>query len=92
MKMFSPARPGAVLREYLGKRSVTEVAAHLKVSRVALSRVLNGKAAVSAEMSLRLSEALGTSPGIWFEMQNAYDFWVASRAKREKIQPFGKAA
>ena len=92
MKMFNPSHPGGVLREYLGERSVTEVAAHLRVSRVALSRVLNGKAAVSAEMSLRLSEALGTSPGMWFEMQNAYDFWLASRAKRDRIRPLGEAA
>jgi addiction module HigA family antidote len=92
MLMHNPSHPGAVLREYLGDRSVTEVAAHLGVSRVALSRVLNGKAAVSAEMSIRLSEALGTSPDLWFEMQNAYDFRLASQVKRKRIQPFSHAA
>lgn len=92
MKMFDPAHPGQVLREFLGERSVTEVASHLGVSRVALSRVLNGKAGVSAEMSLRLSEALGTSPDMWFEMQNAFDFRVASRVKRKRIPPLGEAA
>jgi addiction module HigA family antidote len=92
MKMHNPPHPGRVLREYLADRSVTEVAAHLGVSRVALSRVLNCKAAVSAEMSIKLGQALGTSPDLWFKMQNAYDFWQASQAKRRKVQRLSTAA
>jgi addiction module HigA family antidote len=92
MKMYNPPHPGSVLREYLADRSVTEVAAHLGVSRVALSRVLNCKAAVSAEMSIKLGQALGTSPDLWFKMQNAYDFWQASQAKRRKVQRLSTAA
>lgn len=83
--MHNPPHPGRILREWLGNRSVTEVANHLGVSRVALSRVLNEQAGISAEMSLRLSEALGTSPDLWFKMQTQYDFWQASRKKRKKI-------
>ena len=90
--MHNPPHPGRVLREYLGGRSVTEVADHLGVSRVALSRVLNCKAAVSAEMSIKFGQALNTSPDLWFKMQNAYDFWQASQAKRKKIQPLSTAA
>ena len=92
MKMHNPPHPGSVLREYLADRSVTEVAAHLGVSRVALSRVLNCKAAVSAEMSIKLGQALDTSPDLWFKMQNAYDFWQASQAKRRKVQRLSTAA
>jgi addiction module HigA family antidote len=92
MKMHNPPHPGRALREYLGEQSVTVVAAHLGVSRVALSRVLNGKAAVSAEMSIKLGQALGTSPDLWFKMQNAYDFWQASQAKRKKVQRLRTAA
>ena len=92
MKMHNPPHPGSVLRGYLADRSVTEVAAHLGVSRVALSRVLNCKAAVSAEMSIKLGQALGTSPDLWFKMQNAYDFWQASQAKRRKVQRLSTAA
>jgi len=90
--MHNPPHPGGVLREWLENRSVTEVADHLGVSRVALSRVLNCKAAVSAEMSIKLGEALGTSPDLWFKMQNAYDFWQASQAKRKKVQRLRSAA
>jgi antitoxin HigA-1 len=92
MRMHNPAHPGEVLRDALEGKSVTEVAAHLGVSRVALSRVLNCKAAVSAEMSIKLGQALGTSPDLWFKMQNAYDFWQASQAKQKKVQRLRTAA
>ena len=38
---------------------MTDVARHLGVTRPALSRVLNGKAGISADMALRISEAFG---------------------------------
>ena len=49
--------------------SVTACAAHIGISRVMLSRVVNGHAAVSADMDLRLSEALGTNQGYWLALQ-----------------------
>jgi antitoxin HigA-1 len=87
MLMYNPAHPGEVLREQMGEMSVTALAAHLRVSRVTLSRLLNGTSGVSAEMSLRLSEAFGTSPDLWVKMQLQYDFWLASRKRRRKIRP-----
>lgn len=61
---------------------VTAFATHLGVSRVMLSRILNGHAAVTADMDLRLHEALGTSPGDWRRLQTQRDLWAASeRAK-----------
>jgi addiction module HigA family antidote len=83
--MFNPPHPGEVLREYLGKTSVTAAAAHLRVTRAALSRILNGSAGISAEMALRLSEALGTTPELWTGMQAQYDLWVAARKRRKRI-------
>lgn len=85
MIMFNPPHPGEVLREYLGGISVTEAAKHLGVTRAALSRILNGSAGISADMSIRLSEALGTSPDFWAKMQTEYDLWQASRKPRKKI-------
>ena len=61
MRMNNPAHPGLVLREYLGDLSVTEAASRLNVTRAALSRILNGSAGISADMALRLKDALGTS-------------------------------
>ena len=54
MRMFNPPHPGLVLREYLGKLPVCTAAEHLGVSRVTLSRVLNGRAGVSADLAWRL--------------------------------------
>jgi len=92
ISMHNPPHPGGILREWLEGRSVTGVANHIGVSRVALSRVLNEQAGISAEMSLRLSEALGTSPDLWFKMQTQHDFWQASRKKRKKIAPLKRVA
>jgi addiction module HigA family antidote len=83
--MFDPPHPGSVLRDYLGNVSVTVAAGHLGITRVALSRILNAKAGLSADMALRLSDALGTSPDMWIGMQAQYDLWQASKKRRSKI-------
>lgn len=86
MRMHNPPHPGLILREYLGKIGVSEAANHLRVTRVTLSRVLNGKAGISASMALRLAAALGTSPEFWMNMQSQYDLWQASRRKQPTVQ------
>jgi antitoxin HigA-1 len=90
--MHNPPHPGKVLREYLGEIEVSEAAERLKVSRTTLSRVLNGRAGISADMSLRLSDALGTHAAFWSGMQMEYQLWHASRKPRPKILPFQRAA
>jgi addiction module HigA family antidote len=90
--MFNPAHPGRILKEDLAGRSITEVARHLGIARVTLSRILNGQAGITPEMSLRLSEALGTSPDFWFKMQAQFDFWQATQKKRKKVAPLRKVA
>lgn len=86
MKMHDPAHPGEMLRGWLEdlNTSVTDFAAHLGISRVMLSRVLNGHAAVSADMDLRLHEALGTTPGHWLAMQTQRDLWEASQNAKQR--------
>jgi addiction module HigA family antidote len=90
--MYNPAHPGHVLQEYLEGMNITQVARHLHVSRVTLSRILNCRAGISAEMSLRLSAALGTHPSFWFDMQSSYEFSQAKPRKIPHSSPFGKAA
>jgi addiction module HigA family antidote len=82
--MHNPPHPGLVLREYLGNIPVAKAAAHLRTTRVNLSRVLNGKAGISASMAIRLAAALGTSAELWMGMQGQYDLW---RARKEKHPP-----
>ena len=88
MRMFNPPHPGEVIREYLGEMTISAAAEHLGVSRVAFSRVLNGKAAVSPEMAVRLAAAFGTSsPEVWLRMQAKYDLWQISKRGMIRVTP-----
>ena len=90
--MFNPPHPGETLKEdvlpALGL-NVTDAAAQLGVTRPALSRVLNGRAAISPEMALRIEAWLGVERGgdarVWMAEQSAFDMWQA--AERFKATP-----
>ncbi|WP_045475637.1 HigA family addiction module antitoxin [Serpentinimonas barnesii] len=87
MDMNNPATPGELLAGWLSDLgvSVTDFAAHVGISRIMLSRLLHGHAGFSADMDLRLAEALGTSPGFWLALQAQRDLWAAAeRAKQRK--------
>ncbi len=88
---FNPAHPGEVLKDYLGRMTVKEAAARLRVTRATLSRILNQHAGITAGMSLRLSAALGTSPEFWLKMQGQYDLWHA-RKKTPRVRRFPHVA
>ena len=96
-RMFNPPHPGLTLRDdvlpTLGL-AVTETAKQLGVSRVALSRMLNGRAAISPDMALRLEAWLGADRGgdarVWLAQQSAYDLWQAEqrfKAAPKRFQP-----
>ncbi|WP_232827918.1 HigA family addiction module antitoxin [Marinomonas shanghaiensis] len=57
MRMPRPAHPGEILKELIIEPmalTITDVSAHLNVSRKTLSKVLNGRGAITPEMALRL--------------------------------------
>lgn len=94
-RMYNPPHPGEVLQDTVlaeGRITVSEFAKKLGVSRVTLSRVVNARAAVSADMALRLAAALGGSAESWLQMQAAYDLWQAAKRRRPKIQLLKLAA
>jgi antitoxin HigA-1 len=91
-QMHNPAHPGLLVREYIGDRSIGAVAKHLGVARATLSRIVNGSSAISADMSIRLSEAFGVSPDLLLRMQTQYDLWQQMQRSRKKIKPIAKAA
>jgi addiction module HigA family antidote len=92
MEMYNPPHPGLLIEDILENgnlsigNSITALAKHLGVTRAALSRVINGRAGVSADMALRLQEALGVDANLWLRMQVQRDLWVASRKKRKKVR------
>ena len=97
-RLHNPPHPGEVLRDGVFADTgitVTEFAKRLGVTRVALSRVLNGKAAISADMAVRLAAALGGRAESWLHMQANRDLWIAMKAlkhKVAKISPLKRAA
>ncbi len=90
MKMFNPTHPGLIIREDvlpdLGL-SVTEAAKQLGISRNALSRIINGRAAISADMAIRFAQWLGGNAETWLRAQAQYDLWHTERGKRIKVKP-----
>jgi addiction module HigA family antidote len=94
-KMHNPPHPGAVLQElWLEPAGVTVTAAALALgcSRKHISNIVNGKAAISADMALRLAAWLKTEPESWLRMQAAWDLWTAAQGTRPKIKALKLAA
>ena len=87
MMMHNPANPGELLREFMGDRSVTELAKHIGVARATVSRILNGRNAVSVDLSMRLGAALSLSPDFFAKAQLQYDLWRESQKRRRSIKP-----
>ena len=84
--MKNPNHPGDLIRDCLDELgvTVTEGAKALGVTRSALSRVINRKASVSAEMALRLEKTLGSTAGFWLRLQLNYDL-AQIQGRSEKI-------
>ena len=95
MQMKNPNHPGDIIRDCLDELgvNVTEGAKALGVTRPALSRVLNHKAAVSAEMAVRLEKAIGSTAGFWLRLQLNYDLaQVQARSGKIRARRLGTQA
>ena len=88
MPMNNPPHPGRSIKENclvpLGL-SVTEGAKVLGVARHTLSRVLNGHAAVSPEMAIRLEKAGWSSAEFWLRRQTSYNL-ARARMREDQIE------
>lgn len=92
MSMHQPAHPGEILKELVIEPlglSITGVSEHLGISRKTLSKVLNGRGAITPEMALRLELAFKKpSADHWLRLQNAYDLWQTRQHKSElNVEP-----
>ena len=86
MTQFNPPHPGEILSELWLKPlglSITATAALLKVSRKTLSEIVNARAAISAEMALRLELAFGKSAESWLGHQSAFDLWQLQGQRKQ---------
>ncbi|MDU4945728.1 MAG: HigA family addiction module antitoxin [Varibaculum cambriense] len=90
MSMKNPVYPGAVIREDFLKElgiSVSEASRKLGVSRVTLSRVLNGKAALTPNLALHLELAGIGNARLWRDMQTAYELAQARSKETPRVEP-----
>ena len=93
MSMHNPAHPGEILKELVItplELTITDASEHLNVSRKTLSKVLNGRGAITPEMALRL-ELVFNKPSAdhWLRLQNAYDLWQSRQNESDlQVQPY----
>lgn len=89
MSHYHP-HPGELLKEDviapLGL-SVTDAAARLFMSRVSLSRVLNGKAGISPDLAIRLERAGISTARFWMNLQSNYELQQAANRSQPQIEP-----
>ena len=93
--MKSPPHPGELLREDVLaplELSVTEAAERLGMSRVALSRVLHGRASVSPDLAVRLERAGVSTARAWLSMQANYDLAQAMEREQPPVKPLDNKA
>jgi antitoxin HigA-1 len=92
MRMAKPSHPGPFIRTEIVEPhglSVTDAAKVLGVTRPALSALLNGRAALSAEMALRVEKAFGASMDTLLRMQTSYEIAeMRLKAGRIRVKPF----
>lgn len=94
MPMKNPPHPGRSIKDAgldpLGL-SITAGAKILGVTRPVLSKVINGKAAISPDMAVRLAKAFGGRAETWLKMQLAYDLAQVERKadsiRVRRVQP-----
>lgn len=86
---IKPEHPGAILKElFLGELniSVTEFADKIGVTRVTVSRLINGHQGITAEMAIRLSKAFRNTPELWLNLQRNFDLWEAEHNKVIEVE------
>lgn len=95
MAMHNPPHPGETLREdvlpALGM-SVTELANRLGLARETLSRILHGRAPISADLAVRLERAGIGKARTWLAVQADYNLWQAEHRDQPPIERFARIA
>ena len=94
-RMHNPPHPGKILKEDILPElglTVTQAAEQLGVARVTLSRMINGNAAISAEMAIRLAQWLNGNAETWLRAQMQYDLWHAEQVSNIKVKPVERLA
>ncbi len=81
-RLRAPTHPGEMLaEEFLKPMDITQTrfAEHLGWTHAKVNEIIRGKRGITPESALALSDALGTTPDLWLNLQNGHDLWHARR-------------
>ena len=90
-----PTSPGEILREeFLVPLGMTQkqLADHLGCDVKVVNRIVNGRAAVSTKMALKLGAAFRTTPDFWLNAQKAVELYRAAQNASELPPPLVQAS
>ena len=89
MARQAPIHPGEMLKmEFLDPMGITPYALskNTGIDKGNLSRIINGRSSISADVALRLARFFGTSADSWMNLQSRYDLEAAKDRSRGKIE------
>jgi antitoxin HigA-1 len=73
-----PSHPGALIRNVIlpeTQLTVSELAGRCGVARNTMSKLINERGDVTADLAIRLSRVLGSTPRFWLSMQSKLNLW-----------------
>ena len=88
-KYLTPVHPGEVLQDELDEIELSQsgLAEHIGVLPKTINEICRGKRGISAEMSIKLSRALGGSPQFWLNLQNNWELSQLDESNYKDIEP-----
>ena len=95
MKRLPNIHPGEVLKkEFLEPLGITQykLAKTIGVQPIRIGEICAGRRAITADTALRLSRALGVTPGFWLGLQADYDTEEVERVQAEALNRIQRLA
>jgi len=84
---ISEVNPGLLLGESLEELNITpyRLAKSIGIGQAAVSEILHGRRAITAETGLLLDCFFGTTPGYWHRLQCSCDMWKARLKMADRL-------
>jgi addiction module HigA family antidote len=81
--------PGDVLKDELQERDITQsaLARHIGVLPRTINEICRRKRGISAELAVKLSLALGSTPQFWLNLQKNWELSQVNPRSIKKIRP-----
>ena len=85
---IAPMHPGELLREDVlpaVKRTKTEIAKLLGISRQTFYDILNEKQPITPEVAICIGKLFGNGPTLWLNLQQKHDLWKAEKRIAKRV-------